>query len=505
MRSTKQLFSNSFYLISRWLIMITSSLLFWIIIGKLLNPEQYGIISTSMNFISVLTGIVLLGLPQALIKLISEDKKNIKKYFLFSLKITLLINITIILVLFVLQDFVTTTFKFNFYVLLIVVSGIFFQSMSGIFTSISMGLQKMKKLFTSDVISQIIRIILSIVLIFSIPFFFNPDFKYFGPLIGIIVYFFLLFVLRFDLKALKTGNIKVDKKQLVKYSFPAFLTSISWLIFSSTQYIILTAFKTPEITGKFSVAMLLVTPVPDMIKTISSSLFPIISKLSRNKNSKKPNHLLTLSFKYSLFITIPFILLLISFSKVGVLIFSSEKFLEATNFLPILAIGAVFLGIASLFIDCLYAACYPEISTKITLLLSILFLTFSLILTYFYSALGISYAYLISSIISFFVSFVFVRKHLRFKPPVNSILKIILSSLIVFAFLYVLTPIVHNIFFAFLLLMPSAIIYLFSLYFLNFYSREDLTMIKYISEKSPKFIKNILNIATKTLEKKVKH
>ena len=85
MRSTKQLFSNSFYLISRWLIMITSSLLFWIIIGKLLNPEQYGIISTSMNFISVLTGIVLLGLPQALIKLISEDKKNIKKYFLFSL------------------------------------------------------------------------------------------------------------------------------------------------------------------------------------------------------------------------------------------------------------------------------------------------------------------------------------------------------------------------------------------------------------------------------------
>jgi O-antigen/teichoic acid export membrane protein len=485
--------------------MISSSLIFWIIIGKLLDPEQYGIISTSMNFISILSGVAMVGIPQALGKLISEDKKNIKKYFLYSLKIVLIFNITIILILFLIENFVISTFKFSIYILIFIAIGTLLESVALTFSSIIGALQYMKRLLTSDTIAQTVRIIISIVLIFLIPIFFNPNFKYIGPIIGFISYFLLLFILRFDSKYLETEKKRVDKKQLVRYAFPAFLASISWLIFSSTQYIILTAFKTPEITGKFAVAMLLVTPVPDMIKTISSSLFPIISKLSRNKNSKKSNHLLTLSFKYSLFITIPFILLLISFSKVGVLIFSSEKFLEATNFLPILAIGAVFLGIASLFIDCLYAACYPEISTKITFFLSILFLTFSLILTYFYSALGISYAYLISSIISFFVSFVFVRKHLRFKPPVNSILKIILSSLIVFAFLYVLTPIVHNIFFAFLLLMPSAIIYLFSLYFLNFYSREDLTMIKYISEKSPKFIKNILNIATKTLEKKVKH
>jgi O-antigen/teichoic acid export membrane protein len=484
--------------------MISSSLLFWIIIGKLLDPEQYGIISTSMNFISVLSGIVMLGFPQTLIKLISEDEKNIKKYFLYSLKITLLVNVVVILILLFFSNVVTTTLKFDFYVLLIVLAGIFFQSMSSIFTSIGMGLQRMKKLFTSDVISQFIRIILSIVLIFSIPFFFNPSSKYFGPLIGIVVYFFLIFVLRFDFNALKTGNIKVDKKQLAKYSFPAFLTSISWLIFSSTQYIILTAFKNPEITGKFSVAMLLVTPVPDMIRTVSSSLFPIISKLSKKKDSKKSNNLLSLSFKYSLFIAIPFILLMISFSKAGVLIFSSEKFIEATNFLPILAIGAVFLGVASLFIDCLYASCYPETSTKIAFLLSILFLTFSLILTYLYSALGISYAYLISSIISFLVSFVFVRKYLKFKIPVKPILKIIVSSLIMFAFLYLISPIAHDIYFVFLLLVPSAIIYLFSLYFLNFYSREDLTIIKFISEKSPSFIRNILNTATKFLEKKVK-
>ena len=504
MKSTKQLFSNSFYLISRWLIMISSSLIFWIILGKLLDPEQYGIIATSMNFISILSGIVVLGFPQALIKLISEDEKNIKKYFSYSLKIILLINFVVILTLLTFGDFVTSTFKFNFYVLLIVIAGIFFQSMASIFTSIGMGLQKMKKLFTSDVVSQFLRILISIVLIFSIPFFFNPNFKYFGPLMGIVVYFLLVFVLRFDFNALRTGNIKVDKKQLAKYTFPAFLTSISWLIFSSTQYVILTAFKNPEITGKFSVAMLLVTPVPDMIKTVSSSLFPIISKLSKKKNSKKSNNLLALSFKYSLFIAIPFILLLISFSKVGVLIFASEKFLEATKFLPILAIGAVFLGIASLFIDCLYASCYPETSTKITFLLSILFLTFSLILTYFYSALGISYAYLISSIISFFVSFVFVKKYLNFKIPVKSTLKIIISSLIVFVFLYVLSPITHDIFFAFLLLIPSLIIYLFSLYFLNFYSGEDLTIINFISEKSPSFLKNILNSMTKFLEKKVK-
>jgi hypothetical protein len=68
----------------------------------------------------------------------------------------------------------------------------------------------------------------------------------------------------------------------------------------------------------------------------------------------------------------------------------------------------------------------------------------------------------------------------------------------------VAAPIAHDIYFAFLLLVPSAIIYLFSLYFLNFYSRDDLTMIKYISEKSPSFVKNILNTATKFLEKKVK-
>jgi len=485
--------------------MIISSFLFWIIIGKFLNPNQYGIISTSMNFIAILSGIVMLGFPQALIKLISEDKINIKKYFLFSLKIILLLNAVIILVLFLFEDFVIITFKFNLYILLLIVIGILLQSMAITFTSIIVGLQDMKRLLTSDVVSQISRIGLSIMLIILIPTFFNPEFEYFGPLIGFIVYFLLLFILRFDSKALRTKKIKVEKKQLFKYSFPAFLTYISWLIFSSTQYIILTAFKNPEITGKFSVAMLIVTPVPDIIRTISTSLFPIISKLSKTKGSKKPNYLLTLSFKYSLFLTIPFILLLISFSRIGVIIFATEQFLEAADFLPILAIGAVFLGIASLFIDSLYATGRPKISTKITFLLSILFLALSLILTYFYSALGISYAYLISGIFSFFVSFIFIKKYFGFKIPIKPTLKIILSSLFVFLFLYILAPFVQNIIFAILLLIPSMIIYLFSLYFLNFYSREDLTLIRYISEKSPSSLRNILNMATKILEKKVKH
>jgi len=505
MESGKQLFSNTYYLLTRWVIMIISSFLFWIIIGKLLNPTQYGIISTSMNFIAVLSGIVMLGFPQALIKLISENKMNIKKHFLFSIKIILLFNVAIILVLFLFEDFVITTFKFNLYILLLIVIGMLLQSMAITFTSIIVGLQDMKRLLTSDVVSQTFRIALSIILIFLIPTSFNAEFKYFGPLIGFIVYFLLLFILRFDFEALRTKKIKLKKKQLFKYSFPAFLTYISWLIFSNTQYIVLTAFKNPEITGKFSVAMLLVTPVPDIIKTISTSLFPIISKLSKTKSSKKPNHLLTLSFKYSLFLTIPFVLLLISFSKIGVLIFATEQFLEAANFLPILAIGAIFLGIASLFIDSLYATDHPKISTKITSLLSILFLAFSLVLTYLYSALGISYAYLISSIFSFFISFIFIKKYFGFKIPIKHILKIILSSLFVFLFLYILAPLIQSIIFAIFLLIPSAIIYLFSLYFLNFYSREDLTLIKYISEKLPPPLTNILNMATRFLEKKVKH
>jgi O-antigen/teichoic acid export membrane protein len=498
MDSGKQLLSNTFFMSLNYLTTAVLSFLFWLMLGKTLIPWEYGIVTTSSNFIYLLAGIAGLGLASAVAKLISEDRKSARIYLRLSFKLLLLSNTLLTIFLLAFANPILSILKFDFNILLLSCFGIIFLSYTNLLNMILLGFQNTRKLFLTNLVGQIAKVAIAFVLVIL-------NFSFFGALLGIVASSVIITFLQIDVNMLENSTPldSSSRKKLINYSSSAFVFSMCLLLFSNIQYILLTAFKNPDVTGKFSVAMLMTVPIPVITNIISASLFPIASKLSKIKDHGKMAYLLSLCFRYSLMFMAPILLWIIPFSQYAVLIFSSEKYLEAASLFPILALGAAFLGFSNLFSNTLYASGRPKLNRNIVLVSSIIFLFFSLTLTYFYSSFGLSIAYLASMSIYFILSLISVRKHIHFRFQYSSTGKIIASAILSFLFLYFLKPFVHEIIYAILLLFPAALIYIFSLYILKFYTREDLLIIKHFSEKFPAPVRGLLVKLYKIIERRV--
>jgi O-antigen/teichoic acid export membrane protein len=490
----KKLASNATFLFLDWLFVTLLNFVYWSVAGKTLLPEQYGIVSTSVNLANLLSGLGLLGLNTTLWKLIPEylEKKQnerAKELIQFSLKTVFMSNIIIILVLLLFSNTVTETLKIPTTVVFITGINLLIVSLWTQSSSILMGIQEMKKIALTDIIGQTVKILSSATLIFL-------GFKYFGPLIGFMVGVLTVTALRIPFRFL--GRIKkevLDKKQiLLMFALPAFISNLSWLVFVNGQYVLLTALKGLEVTGIFTVAFLLTSPIVSVPNVLSSALFPIISQLSINHNSKgKQGYLINTVFRYALLFSIPAAIFLIIFSNHVILLFARAEYLPASSLFPILALASIIYGSGIIFNSSLYSLGRPKLQRNIILMTVILFFILAFPLTFFLSAAGMGLAYLISVFFLCLASYRHINRMLRIKLPFDSVKKILISSFFSFIFLYFLARSAPNILFAIVFCFLAGLIYLEILFLLKFYSKQDIIMLEAIAEKSPLFKKHLLN------------
>jgi O-antigen/teichoic acid export membrane protein len=116
MKISNKLISNTLYLFLDWFVLILTGFLYWMIAGKTLLPEEYGIVSTSINFAIFFSGISLIGLPTTLNKLIPEylskkEGKRITSLIRFSTKVIILTNLSILLVIILLSTSIALLLK----------------------------------------------------------------------------------------------------------------------------------------------------------------------------------------------------------------------------------------------------------------------------------------------------------------------------------------------------------------------------------------------------------
>ena len=230
--------------------------------------------------------------------------------------------------------------------------------------------------------------------------------------------------------------------------------------------------------------------------TMNSALFPIISSLSIDKKTrKKQGYLIGLVLRYGLFLVIPTSLILVLFSRYVILLFSNPEFLPSTQYFPILITAAIFLGIGNVFLPNLYAMGKPIQHRNITIVSSLCFLATSIILTNYFSALGLSFSFLIAMFLRFLLSFIYIRKHLKINFFIKDILKISISSLIITLASIFLRLFVHDIFLLALILPFIVIFYLFILLFMKFYRQEDIRILNYFGKRISFLRKIILSIS----------
>jgi O-antigen/teichoic acid export membrane protein len=435
--------------------------------------------------------ISLVGIGTTLKKIIPEfvqrkKKKRIENLIAFGIYSVFIASLIFSLMLIGFSKMSPHILKLTPDVLNLIVFAIIVNSFSDILSAIYYGYQDMRMIFFSTCAGNILMILLTLLSIYL-------GLDYYGVILAFISSFLVMSIIRFKWKYLKSPrDIQFDRKIIFEYTIPTFLVVVFLAIFNNTHFIILSSLKNADITGLFAVTMKISSMVTLVPSIFSGAAMPITSGLSVSKNAKsRQSFVIKSMFRYSSFIIFPLALFMIVFSKYIILFFSTTEFLEATSILPIMAVGGTILGLGTLFVSSLYAIGNPRRYRDTYLISTVVYLVSSLILTYYYSAMGMAISYLFSAIIFFLLSFYFINEKLDISISVDVIGKIFGGLAAAFLFLFLMKPIIPNIWIAGIFSGLSGLIYLLVLLKLKFFRKEDLNIIDYMIERIPIFKKEM--------------
>jgi len=487
-----KLISNSVFLFLDWIAVTALSLTFWLIIGKTLPAESYGILAASVSIITILSGASLLGLQTAVFKLISEYKERnrmgkISNLVRFSIKVGLSVSLGISVSLALLSTILSPILNLPVDAILVTSAGVFIFSTWGLTTTIMYGFQNMKRVMKTNFIGNVVKVAVSLPLILL-------GFSYFGPLTGLLLSIVAIILLRIDTLLLARKKFEdsgskssgLDKKSIFTYSLSAFITAMAMLGFANTPNIFLNALAGPAITGLFAISLTITSPILSIPSVLNSALFPITSALSSEKGGKERNRVLVnMILRYASFITLPLISVLLVFSGTIILLFSSSDYLPAVELLPIIGAGAFLFGIAGILSNTIYAMKKPAVSRNITILALAVFLVLAFPLTMWFSAVGMAFAYLASVFVFCSASMLYLNKLIKMSIEWMSMLKVVVGVFIFTAIIFGMDAVIEDKMVKIVGVGFSLMLYLLVMIPLRFYKREDLRILEFMSTKSP--------------------
>lgn len=187
-----------------------------IVLARLIGTEGMGIYMLISPTFTLLMAVASLGFPVAISKLVAEDTKNNKNLVFSILPISLVINLTIMLLLFFLGNYISSNLlnePRSYYALLCIGFVLPFISISSILRGYFFGKQNMLPHVISNVTEDVIRLIC---LIIGIPIFIKSGIEYavaFVVLTNVISELTSIFVLFFFLPK----HFKITKKDLTPH------------------------------------------------------------------------------------------------------------------------------------------------------------------------------------------------------------------------------------------------------------------------------------------------
>ncbi|MBI2542873.1 MAG: oligosaccharide flippase family protein [Candidatus Aenigmarchaeota archaeon] len=495
-RVKRKLVSNTFYLFLDYSTVSVFSLIFWASAGKFLLPAEYGIASLSINLVVLFASLAGLGLSVALSKLLPEylEKNQIdktKKLIKFSLIIVLFSSLLLSGLFFLLSPQLSLNLPNHIILFLSVL--IVFTALSQIILGILSGYQNMKGLFFTDMLSNVSKLLLSIFLMFL-------GFNYLGPIFGFGIGILMVSLLRFRLlPRLNLPTKGLDKKNVFfEYAIPSFIVGISTILLTNGQIAILGLLKNPEITGIFSVAFIVSNVLVMIFRIMSRALLPITSQLSVRKDSDKmQGYFINLVLRYGLLISIPILIFFTLFADNLILIFSSKEYLSASSLVPILSVASVLYGISIVLNSSIYAIGKPKIQQNISIVSSIIFLLLAVPLTLMFSANGMSYSYLIYSVILVALGIYNIKKYLEVKLPLESFYKIMVSGIVSFALLFTFLIFTRNIIESIAFAIISGLTYITILIVMRFVTSDDVKVLSFFANRLPIFKRQFVYIINK--------
>lgn len=279
------------------------------VMGRLIGSEGLGLYMMILPTFSLFIGISQFGLPIALSKLVAEDTKNNRRLFASVIPISMVINVFLILFIWLMASTLANDLLKNsdtYYGILAISVVIPFISLSSICRSYFFGKERMVPHVISNVVEDVVRLIIMIV---GIPFFLKKGINYavcFLILSNIIsesasIIVLLLFLpKKFSIKASDLRPSKSYMRESLSIGIPNTCGRLVGSVGYFLEPILLTAvlhhvgYSSSFITNQYGILSGYVMPIlllPSFFTgAISNALLPIISKeysLKRYEQVKK--------------------------------------------------------------------------------------------------------------------------------------------------------------------------------------------------------------------------
>ncbi|VVB80593.1 Polysaccharide biosynthesis protein [uncultured archaeon] len=388
---------NSAYNLSTSLIAKIGSLLFTVIIARMLMPELFGLYSLALSTTVLFAAFSDLGIGTVLIKYLasesSKKKGNIGKYYYYLLRLKLYLSIGVSLVLVLGAYLIANNYyhKPIFFALLAGGLYVFANSMLGFFSSVFQAFNDFKKFLVKEVIFQVLRLVLIPLAIF-LALKYSSELVLFSVMLSLAIsFFFAALYLYLNVPRIAKSSISLEeKKKILLFILPMSTTILSGIFFGYVDTIILGRFVEAEFIGYYQAALALIGSAGAFVGFTAGALFPLFSQMK----GEKLNLLFKRSKKYTLLLGLAGMIASLLLSRIIILVIYGSPYLQAVNILRIFSVLLVLDSLIGIYTTFYISQNKPIFVAKILVFSTVL----NIILNYFFISYLVSNSHYLATI-----------------------------------------------------------------------------------------------------------
>ncbi|MEM4605424.1 MAG: flippase [Candidatus Pacearchaeota archaeon] len=281
------------------------SLIFTIILARMLLPENFGLYTLALSTILIFGAFTDLGIGSALIKYLSKNENNPKKagayvFFIRNLKLKLTLLVSSVLIL---SSYFIANFYYKKPIFLALIAGslyIIFNSFLGFVIGLFQARNNFKYPFYKEIFYQITRLILvpiTVILLLDS----SKEILLGGIFLSLSVCFFLsIFFLYPRIKKYDKNELSIkEKKEVINFILPLSATTLTGIFFGTIDIIMLGRFVESRFLAYYQASFALLGAVGVLIP-FAAAFFPIFARLSREKLNLALKKSLAITFLFSL-------------------------------------------------------------------------------------------------------------------------------------------------------------------------------------------------------------
>lgn len=474
--------------------------------ASLLGPSTYGLIVLTIPFQGIFQVLAAGGLPPAIAKYVAEygalDEKKLARQTVYtSLKMMAILGLFFGLVMiFFVAPFLATFFSKpeSLYPLQVVGLITPFSVIVGAFRGAFQGVYKMEYILATRAVEQVFMIVCAtgfviIAISAGVSIGLSAASAVLGSVVGFAasavssIIIFKKYLWKYIPKPEKDYKFTFKEesalaKKLILFSVPVTITALSEMAIYSACTIIMGIFLSSQVIGYFGAADP-IARLPLVISiSIATTILPASSVAFSTRNKELLTQYVTQSYRYALIFVIPLCLGIAILSKpiMELVYFTNPSYVLGAASLSILVVGMSFYSVFAVSSSIVQGIGNPRIPMYVLLGGTVLTIAFNWFMIPLYGIEGGALATTLSTIIMSIPILLITLKMTDVTLPYNQFAKILLASLIMSAFIFIL-PL--NVFGLILAVIIAPLIFLGLLLVMKGIEKEDIRIAKGFTSK----------------------